>query len=157
MSTSARTPAQEAPRPVAVVTGASSGIGAATVRRLAADGFDVVAAARRRDRLDALAAEVDHVRPVTLDVTDARSVAELAAGLTDVAVTVLPYATGMSGLLYLAGALILGGIFLYYAVRLKWRPVPGLPMKTFGYSIVYLMGIFTLLLVDHYLSRLFSQ
>ncbi|MEQ1438393.1 heme o synthase [Fontimonas sp. SYSU GA230001] len=71
-----------------------------------------------------------------------------------VAVTVLPYATGMSGLPYLSGALVLGGIFLYYAVRLKWWPAPGLPMKTFGYSIVYLMGIFTLLLVDHYLAVL---
>ncbi|MGQ0501432.1 MAG: heme o synthase [Panacagrimonas sp.] len=69
-------------------------------------------------------------------------------------VTVLPYVTGMSGLVYLAGALALGGRFLQYAVRLKWRPVPGLPMKTFGFSIVYLMGIFTLLLVDHYLAGL---
>ena len=71
-----------------------------------------------------------------------------------IAVTVLPYATGMSGLLYLVGALLLGGQFLNYAVRLKYRPVPGLPMKTFGYSIVYLMGIFTLLLVDHYLGAI---
>jgi protoheme IX farnesyltransferase len=69
-----------------------------------------------------------------------------------IVVTVLPYVTGMSGLLYLFGALLLGGQFLNYAVRLKWKPVPGLPMKTFGYSIVYLMGIFTLLLVDHYLG-----
>jgi protoheme IX farnesyltransferase len=69
-----------------------------------------------------------------------------------VAVTILPFATGMSGLLYLAGALLLGGIFLGYALRLKFAPVPGLPMKTFGYSIVYLMGIFTLLLLDHYLK-----
>jgi heme o synthase len=67
-----------------------------------------------------------------------------------VAVTMLPFATGMSGWLYLTGALALGGVFLYYALRLKWWPLPGLPMRTFGYSIVYLMGIFTLLLVDHY-------
>jgi heme o synthase len=71
-----------------------------------------------------------------------------------IVVTVLPFATGMSGLLYLVGALIFGGQFLYYAVRLKWKPVPGLPMKTFGYSIVYLMVIFTLLLVDHYLDAM---
>ena len=58
---------------------------------------------------------------------------------------------GMSGLLYLAGTLILDGIFLYYAVRLKYAPLPGLPMRTFGFSIVYLMGIFTLLLIDHYI------
>jgi protoheme IX farnesyltransferase len=71
-----------------------------------------------------------------------------------VAVTVLPFATGMSGVLYLIGALLLGGVFLYYAVRLKYVPVPGLAMKTFGYSIVYLMGIFSLLLADHYLAAL---
>jgi protoheme IX farnesyltransferase len=70
------------------------------------------------------------------------------------AVTVLPFATAMSGWLYLAGALLLDAVFLYYAIRMKWWPKPGLPMKTFGYSIVYLMGIFTLLLVDHYLPTL---
>jgi protoheme IX farnesyltransferase len=69
------------------------------------------------------------------------------------AVTVLPFAVGMSGWLYLAGTLVLDGLFLYYAFRLKYAPIPGLPMKTFGYSIVYLMAIFTLLLVDHYLPR----
>ncbi|PPE72152.1 protoheme IX farnesyltransferase [Solimonas fluminis] len=69
------------------------------------------------------------------------------------AVTVLPFAVGMSGWLYLAGTLVLDGLFLYYAFRLKYAPVAGLPMKTFGYSIVYLMAIFTLLLVDHYLTR----
>jgi protoheme IX farnesyltransferase len=70
-----------------------------------------------------------------------------------IAVTLLPFATGMSGWLYLAGALVLGGMFLRYALLLKFAPRPGLPMKTFGFSIVYLMAIFTLLLVDHYLPR----
>ena len=72
-------------------------------------------------------------------------------------VTTLPFAAGMSGPLYLIGALILGSVFLFYAVRLKWWPRPGLPMKTFGYSIVYLAGIFSLLLADHYAGSLFVR
>ncbi len=68
-----------------------------------------------------------------------------------VAVSVLPFVFAMSGPFYLAGAVLLGAIFLCYATRLKFVPKPGLPMRTFGYSIVYLMGIFSLLLVDHYI------
>lgn len=70
------------------------------------------------------------------------------------AVTILPFAVHMSGWLYLVGTLVLDGLFLYYAFRLKYAPLPGLPMKTFGYSIVYLMALFTLLLVDHYVGAL---
>jgi protoheme IX farnesyltransferase len=70
------------------------------------------------------------------------------------AVTLMPFATGMSGFLYLGGALLLNAVFLYYAWQLKFAPRPGLAMKTFGYSIVYLMGIFSLLLADHYLAGL---
>lgn len=69
-----------------------------------------------------------------------------------IAVTALPFAVHMSGWLYLLGAMALGAVFLYYAVALKFFPRPGLPMRTFGFSILYLMGIFTLLLVDHYLQ-----
>lgn len=65
---------------VAVVTGASSGIGAASARRLAADGHHVVVAARRTERLERLAADIDG-RAGTLDVTDPASVAALAASL----------------------------------------------------------------------------
>ena len=77
-----------AERQIAVVTGASSGIGAATARRLAAAGYAVIAAARRRDRLDELAASTPGIAAVTLDVTSADSVAEFAASLDDVAVLV---------------------------------------------------------------------
>ncbi len=69
--------------------------------------------------------------------------------------TVLPYLTGMSGLLYLAGSLILGGIFMYYALKLKFKPEENTAIKTFGYSIVYLMVLFVVLLVDHYLVMFF--
>ncbi|WP_293397868.1 heme o synthase [Nevskia sp.] len=68
-----------------------------------------------------------------------------------IAVTILPFAVGMSGWLYLVAALALGGRFLQLAFKIKFAPRKGLNMKTFGYSIVYLMGIFTALLVDHYL------
>ena len=66
-------------------------------------------------------------------------------------VTLMPYLVAMSGLIYLAGAVVLGIGFLYYAVELLRRPEDKeLPMKTFGFSINYLMILFVVLLVDHY-------
>ncbi|MDH6135976.1 NADP-dependent 3-hydroxy acid dehydrogenase YdfG [Kitasatospora sp. MAA4] len=72
---------------VAVVTGASSGIGAATARRLAAEGFSVVLTARRTERIEALAKEIDG-RAYTLDVTDRAAVDAFAASLERVDVLV---------------------------------------------------------------------
>jgi len=71
-----------------------------------------------------------------------------------VAVSILPYAVGMSGLLYLVGVAILDLGFLYYAASLMFAPRDDLPIKTFGYSITYLMGLFALLLLDSYLPLL---
>ncbi|MDF1831682.1 MAG: heme o synthase [Porticoccaceae bacterium] len=65
-------------------------------------------------------------------------------------VTVMPYLTGMSGWLYLLGALVLGGGFLYWAIVLLLSDKPGLGMATFKYSIVYLLALFAIMLVDHY-------
>jgi len=67
-----------------------------------------------------------------------------------VVVTVLPFVTHMSGPLYLVGALGLGGGFLYHAWTLMHDDSDKQAMKTFGYSIVYLMALFAFLLVDHY-------
>lgn len=66
-------------------------------------------------------------------------------------VSLLPYLTGMSDWLYLLAAVALGGGFLVHAVRLKRRPDPRVAMRTFAYSLVYLVGIFSALLADHYL------
>ncbi|MEN9706176.1 MAG: hypothetical protein RLZZ393_2055, partial [Pseudomonadota bacterium] len=68
-----------------------------------------------------------------------------------VIVTLLPYLTGLSGLLYLAATLGLNAVFLYYALALKLSARADLPMKLFRFSIQYLMWLFLALLVDHYL------
>ncbi|WP_254063325.1 heme o synthase [Rhodanobacter sp. L36] len=69
-----------------------------------------------------------------------------------VLVTLLPALTGMSGLIYLGGAVVLGAGFMYYAVRLLNPPDDMFPMKVFSYSIVYLMALFAFLLADHWLT-----
>ncbi len=68
-----------------------------------------------------------------------------------VVITLLPYLTGMSGLFYLFGALILGAGFLYYALKLLRTDDELLAMRVFSYSVWYLMALFSFLLIDHYL------
>jgi protoheme IX farnesyltransferase len=65
--------------------------------------------------------------------------------------TVLPWLVGMSGIVYLVGALILGGMFLRMTILLKFDDENKIAMKTFGFSITYLMLLFLVMLVDHYL------
>jgi protoheme IX farnesyltransferase len=66
------------------------------------------------------------------------------------AVSLLPFATRMSGWIYLAGAAGLGGVFLYYAIRIVTAYSDDLARSTFRYSILYLSTLFAFLLVDHY-------
>ena len=66
------------------------------------------------------------------------------------AAALLPFATGLSGMLYLVGATVLSLIFLYWAVAIV-RGDPKAPMATFKFSLIYLMLIFVLMLLDHYL------
>lgn len=68
-----------------------------------------------------------------------------------VAATLLPFAVGMSGWLYLASVLVLDAVFLYYAVSLYRAYNDALARRTFSYSILYLSLLFAALLVDHYL------
>jgi protoheme IX farnesyltransferase len=71
-----------------------------------------------------------------------------------VVVTLMPYLTRMSGLVYLAAALLLNGGFLYYALILKITAREALPLKVFRFSVTYLMWLFAALLVDHYVPAL---
>jgi protoheme IX farnesyltransferase len=68
-----------------------------------------------------------------------------------VLVTLLPFMTRMSGLIYLAAALVLDALFLYHALHLKISTRQDLPMRVFRFSVNYLMWMFAALLVDHYL------
>ena len=69
-------------------------------------------------------------------------------------VTTLPYLTGMFGVLYLVGELLLGFIFLYWAVVMLRSKDKDAGIKTFRYSITYLTLLFIVMLVDHYLFQI---
>ena len=71
-----------------------------------------------------------------------------------VVVTLMPYLTRMSGLVYLAAALLLNAGFLYYALALKMTAREELPLRVFRFSVTYLMWLFAALLVDHYVPAL---
>lgn len=68
-----------------------------------------------------------------------------------VLVTVMPWLTGMCGLIYLIFVMALNSAFLYYAIMLKISDRAGLPFKVFKFSVQYLMWLFVALLIDHYL------
>lgn len=68
-----------------------------------------------------------------------------------IAVTLLPFATRMLNFLYLLGALVLGAGYLYYAVALMFGKKKSAGMDAFWYSIIYLMALFAIMLLDHYL------
>jgi len=67
------------------------------------------------------------------------------------AVSLLPYATGMLNWLYLLGALVLGAGFIYWALVMLLTDRKSAGMDTFKYSIIYLMALFVIMLLDHYL------
>jgi len=69
-----------------------------------------------------------------------------------IAVTLLPYATHMSGLIYVTAAIALGGVFLYYAIKIYRDYSDHLAQTTFRYSILYLTLLFAALLLDHYFT-----
>ena len=66
-------------------------------------------------------------------------------------ISLLPFITYMSGLTYLFGAVVLGGRFIFYAIRMLVDHSDKLAMQTFSYSITYLAALFSFLLVDHYM------
>jgi heme o synthase len=66
------------------------------------------------------------------------------------ACTLLPFATGMAGWIYLSAAVILDAVFLYYAFKLMRAYTDALAKRTFAFSILYLSLLFAALLIDHY-------
>ena len=71
-------------------------------------------------------------------------------------ITLMPFATHMSGAIYLVGAVVLGVIFLYWSIEIMRGQNVNAPMKTFKYSITYLLVLFIIMLVDHWLLGLLT-
>jgi protoheme IX farnesyltransferase len=69
-------------------------------------------------------------------------------------VSLLPFLTWVSGPVYLSGAVVLGGLFLWYAARMQTDHSDSLALRTFNYSVFYLMALFTFLLLDHWMPAL---
>ena len=69
-------------------------------------------------------------------------------------ITLLPFATLLSGWLYLLGAIVLGAIFIYWSIEILRGKNPKAPMETFKFSITYLMVLFVVMLADHWLIDL---
>jgi heme o synthase len=91
-----------------------------------------------------------------LPVTHGRKYTQLQVLLYTIilaACSLMPFVSGMSGWPYLAAALVLGGFFIAYAVRIYVDYSDALARRTFRYSILYLAALFAALLVDHYLPR----
>lgn len=89
-----------------------------------------------------------------LPVTHGEGIAKLHTLLYTIIMlitSVLPYLTGMSGLFYLVSALMLGAGFLYHSINLLVTKRPQAAMQTFRFSIFYLIALFVVLLIDHYL------
>lgn len=103
-------------------------------------------------RLDQYQEVVDHV-PV-LPVTHGIPITQLHIFLYTILlflVGLLPYLSHMSGSIYLIGTVFFSSMFMYHAWRLKQDASVQTAYKTFAYSLVYLIGVFTVLLVDHYI------
>ena len=69
-------------------------------------------------------------------------------------VSLLPFITMMNGPVYLAGAVLLGAVFLYHAIRMQLDHSDSRAIRTFSYSIIYLAALFSFLIMDHYMSYL---
>lgn len=98
--------------------------------------------------------EYQHAQIPMLPVTHGIPFTKLSIYLYTVlllVVSILPFAIGMSSWIYLVGALILGARFLFWAHKLYRTDKAAVAMQTFRFSIIYLMLLFVILLIDHYL------